>query len=48
MKALVERTVSREAAGTVMGCSVERAERLVDALAADGLVAINGSRIDLP
>jgi len=48
MKALVDGEVSRGAASAVMNCSVERAERLVEALAADGLVAITGSRINLP
>jgi len=48
MKALADGEVSRGAASAVMNCSVERAERLVEALAADGLVAITGSRINLP
>ena len=48
MKALVDGAVSRDAASMVMKCSAERAERLVEALAADGLVVIDEYTMCLP
>jgi hypothetical protein len=48
MKALVAGEVSREQAPKVMDCSVERADRLIEALAADGLVMIDDSTVCLP
>jgi A/G-specific adenine glycosylase len=48
MKALVAGEVSREQAPKVMDCSVERADRLIEALAADGLVLIDDSTVCLP
>jgi A/G-specific adenine glycosylase len=48
MKALVDGEVNRDLAPTVMGCGADHAERLVEALAADGLVLVDGSTVCLP
>jgi A/G-specific adenine glycosylase len=48
MKALMAAPLGRGEAAEVMSCTTERAERLIDALAADGLVVANRLTIRLP
>jgi A/G-specific adenine glycosylase len=48
MKALMAAPVGRGEAAEVMSCTADRAERLIDALAADGLVVADRLTIRLP
>jgi len=48
MKALVDADVGVGEAPTVMGCSIERADRLIRALSQEGVVVINCASVSLP
>ncbi|HEY4611269.1 MAG TPA: hypothetical protein VIH06_18775, partial [Ilumatobacteraceae bacterium] len=48
MKALAKGPISPDQARSVMVCGAERADRLIDALVAEGLVQVDGPALRLP